>query len=75
MRLFQLLSIYKRHEENKSKIGQERRSIQQADYQCHQPTPSMQESVSKHKIQKSGIRAWIKQGRRKRKKRDMKDKG
>ena len=37
---------YKRHEENKRKIGQECSSMQQADYQCHRPTPWMQESVS-----------------------------
>ena len=43
---FQLLRSYKRHEENKRKIGQERSSMQQADYQCHRPTPWMQESVS-----------------------------
>ena len=59
--------------------------MQQADYQCHRPTPWMQESVSMnarkcvHECKKvcpctkalpqSGIRAWIKQGRRKRKKR------
>ena len=36
---FQLLRSYKRHEENKRKIGQERSSMQQADYQCHRPTP------------------------------------
>ena len=29
---FQLPRSYKRHEENKSKIGQERSSMQQADY-------------------------------------------
>ena len=29
----------------KSKIGQEGSSMQQADYQCHRPTPWMQESV------------------------------
>ena len=40
---------YKRHEENKRKIGQERSSMQQGDYQCHRPTPWMQESVSMHK--------------------------
>ena len=43
---FQLLRSYKRHEENKRKIGQERSSMQQTDYQCHRPTPWMQESVS-----------------------------
>ena len=47
---FQLLRSYKRHEENKRKIGQERSSMQQADYQRHRPTPWMQESVSMHKI-------------------------
>ena len=46
---YQLLRSYKRHEENKRKIGQERSSMQQADYQCHRPTPWMQESVSMHK--------------------------
>ena len=40
---------YKRHEENKSKSRQERSSIQQAHYQCHRPTPWIQESVSMHK--------------------------
>ena len=30
---------YKRHEENKRKTEQERSSMQQADYQCHRPTP------------------------------------
>ena len=29
---FQLLGSYKRHKENKKKIGQERSSMQQADY-------------------------------------------
>ena len=33
----QLLRSYKRHEENKRKIGQECSSMQQADYQCHRP--------------------------------------
>ena len=36
---FQLLRSYKRHEENKRKIGQERSSMQQADYHRHRPTP------------------------------------
>ena len=45
----QLLRSYKTHEKNKRKIGQERSSMQQADYQCHRPTPWMQESVSMHK--------------------------
>ena len=43
---FLLLRSYKRHEENKRKIGQERSSMQQADYHRHRPTPWMQESVS-----------------------------
>ena len=43
---FQLLRSYKKHEEKKRKIGQERNSMQQAHYQCHRPTPWMQESVS-----------------------------
>ena len=34
---FQLLRSHKRHEENKRKIGQERSSMKQADYQCHRP--------------------------------------
>ena len=62
--------------------------MQQAHYQCHRPTPWMQESVSMnarkcvHECKKvypctkalpqSGIRAWIKRGRRKR---DRKDRG
>ena len=46
---YQLLRSYKRHKENKRKIRQERSSMQQADYQCHRPTPWMQESVSMHK--------------------------
>ena len=46
---FQLPRSYKRHEENKRLIGQERSSMQQAHYQCHRPTPWMQESVSMHK--------------------------
>ena len=46
---FQLLRSYKRHEENKSKSGQERSSMQQADFECHRPTQWMQVSVSMHK--------------------------
>ena len=46
---FQLLRSYKRHEKKKRKIGQERSSMQQAHYQCHWPTPWMQESESMHK--------------------------
>ena len=45
----QLLRSYKRHEENKSKIGQDRSSTQQADNQCFRLTPWMQESVSMNK--------------------------
>ena len=32
---FQLLRSYKRHKENKSKNGQDRSSLQYADYQCY----------------------------------------
>ena len=46
---FQLRRSHKRHEENKRKIGQERCSMQQVDYQYHRPTPWMQESVSMKK--------------------------
>ena len=46
---FQQLMSYKTHEENKRKIGQEGSSMQLAHYQCHRPTPWMQESVSMHK--------------------------
>ena len=48
-RPFQQLRAYKRHKENKSKIGQEWNSMQQAHYKCHRPIPWMQESVSMHK--------------------------
>ena len=52
--LISVLSNYyirtcKSHEENKSKIEQERSSMQQAHNQCHRPTPWMQESVCMHK--------------------------
>ena len=40
---YQLLRLYSRHEESKSKIGQECSSIQQADYQFHLNTPWMPE--------------------------------
>ena len=46
---FQLLGFYKEHEENKSKILQERSSMQQVDYHRHRPTPWIQESVSMHR--------------------------
>ena len=45
---FQVLRSYKRHEENKRKIGQELNYMQD-EYQCHRPSPLMQESVSMHK--------------------------
>ena len=38
---YQLLSSYRRHEENKSNIGQERSSMQQADYQLMSSALSM----------------------------------
>ena len=52
---YQLPRPYKRQEENKSKIGQERSfmlrscSLEVLDHQCHRPTPWMQEIVSMHK--------------------------
>ena len=51
---FQLLRSYKRHEENKRKIGQERSSMQQANvigplHECKKVCQWMQESVSMHK--------------------------
>ena len=46
--VFQLLRSSKRHKENKRKIGQEHSSMQ-ANYQCHRPTPWMQERVPMHK--------------------------
>ena len=51
---FQLLRSYKRHEENKRKIGQERSSMQQANvigllHECKKVCPWRQESVSMHK--------------------------
>ena len=68
-----IIIYYYKGEENKSKIGQERNSMQQADYQCHRPTPWMQEVCPCTKaLLLSGIRAWIKQGRRKRNKRGRK---
>ena len=36
---YQQLRSFKRHEEKKSKIGQEPNSMQQADYQFHSNTP------------------------------------
>ena len=61
---------YKRHEENKRKIGQERSSMQQATtnvigplHECKKVCPCTKA------LPQSGIRAWIKQVRKKRKKR------
>ena len=47
--IFFIKRDYKGHLENKSKIGQERSSMQQADYHSHRPTPWMLKSVSMHK--------------------------
>ena len=73
---FQQLSC-KRPEENKRKIGQERSSIQQDDYQCHRPTPWMQESVSMHKSPNPFRQSRMNQARSeeedKKRKRDRKD--
>ena len=78
MRPFQLLKSCKR-QENKSKIGQERSSMQQADYQCHRPTPWMQESVSMHKSPAPVTHSRMNQARseeeEKERKRDRKDRG
>ena len=60
---YQLLRSYKRHEENKSKNCQKRSPMQQADYQCHRPTPWMQESVSMHKSQTSVRHSRMNQAR------------
>ena len=77
--LYQLLRSYKRHEGIKSKIGQERSSMQQADYQCHRPTPWMQESVSMHKSPSPFRHSRMNQARseeeEKERKRDRKDRG
>ena len=76
---YQLLRPYKRHKENKSKTGQERSSMQQADYQCHRPTPWMQESVSMHKSPTPVRYSRINQSRweegENERKRDRKDRG
>ena len=47
---YQLLRSHKKHKKNKSKIGQERSSMQEVDYQLHRHAPWMQESVSMHEI-------------------------
>ena len=68
---------YKRHEENKRKIGEERSSMQQADYHRHRPTPWMQESVSMHKSPTPVMHSRMNQARleeeEKERKRDRKD--
>ena len=69
---------YKGHEENKSKIGQERSSMQQADYHRHRPTPWMQESASMHKSPTPLRHSRMNQARleeEKERKRDRKDGG
>ena len=43
---YRQLRSYKRHEDNKNKIGQERSSMQQANYQRLRPAPWMQERYS-----------------------------
>ena len=79
MRPFQLLRSYKKHEENKRNIGQERSFMQQAHYQCHQPTPWMQESVSMHKsptpVRHSRMNQARSEEEEKETKRDRKDRG
>ena len=76
---FQLLKSCKRHKENKSKIGQERSSMQQADYQCHWSTSWMQESVSMHKspapVRHSRMNQARSEKKEKEKKRDSKERG
>ena len=50
--------------------------MQQAHYQCHRPLHECKKVRPCTKaLPQSGIRAWIKQGRKKRKKRDKKDRG
>ena len=59
------------------KTGQERSSMQQADYQCNRPTPWMQESVSKHKsstiVRHSRMNQARSEEEEKERKRDRKD--
>ena len=73
---------YKRHEKNKRKTGQERSSLQQADYHRHRPTPWMQESVSMHKsptplmaLKQSRMNQARSEEEVKERKRDRKDRG
>ena len=72
MRPYQQLMTDKKHEENKkSKIGQKVAPCSKpTTYQFYLPTSWTQESVSMHK-RPTPVRhsPWIKQGRRKRKKR------
>ena len=76
---YKLLRSHKGHEENKRKIGQERSSMQQAHYQCHRPTPWMQESVSMHKsptpVRHSRMNQARSEEEEKERKRDRKDRG
>ena len=76
---FQLLRSYERHEDNKRKIGPERSSMQQADYQCHRLSPWMQESVSMHKsptqLRHSRMNQTRSEEEEKERKRDRKDRG
>ena len=74
---FYLLRSYKKHEENKSKIGQERSSMQQANTTVNQPTSWMQESVSMHKsptpVRHSRMNQAMLEEEEKDRKRDRKD--
>ena len=59
-------------------MGQERSSMQQADYECPRPTPWIQESVSNHKSPTSFRHSRMNQAKseeeEKEKKRDRKNK-
>ena len=74
---FPTTKVYKGHEENKSKIGQGRSSMQQVDYHSHRPTPRMQESVSMHKsptqLRQSRMNRARSEEEEKERKRDRKD--
>ena len=56
---YQLLILYKRHEENKRKIGQKRNSMQQADYtNVNEPLHECKKACPCTKaLSQSGIRA------------------
>ena len=75
----ELIRSYKGDRENKSKIGQERSSMQQADYHRHQPTPQIQESVTMHKsptpLRHSSMNQARSEEKEKERKRDRKDRG